>query len=586
MEFYSFFLLTIMVFVLKPAEGVQSKRKYNEHYKNYIKKVVAHIHSQIGPHQMVNLKLKQFLKYPELEENSKKDELSCNYRYTIGVLNFKYIEILNKFLDYVGIIINKCKQFQERNLSDNFINCVSSFETVVKNSKSMFENLYNAMKFMSYIDVKFLFLGGIAPHPLINEIDFFQQFVKNIETIYFVDIKILPNHIIFDDSKKKFENLERFYGDALKIVNYLFENSKIIDISTKTDLKKNQIKECSKDSKVKIEDCSNENNFDIVYSTCSKLNSFYNETIEIWYKNMGFEHFLNPSIPDFIPPKDPEIKQDDGINALNILRLETGWKFMNYINIIYYDKYYNVDFIIKDTINDINFRIKKEHISQLLRCKYTEVLKNYQILLSAILFICKKHSIEYQNTCLIELFKSFNKSKKLLKGLYNALITLNKSSIWIVNYNSHSSLHRILEWIANSLNLLKKNNFFQIDFVDQDDNKKINERIQELLFIFQGYIDNLHYDIHCNTSSFETWCYCTKKPFYDRKNMINYFKNSVNTLNDPNTAREIQIYRIACRYFDNYCENVYNNCYKNLGFEKINCHGNDIDEKLKPFIVD
>ncbi|XP_050520665.1 uncharacterized protein LOC126894057 isoform X1 [Daktulosphaira vitifoliae] len=585
MELNIFILISIVVFVLNPTEGVQPKRKYNQHYKNYIKTVVAHIHSQIGSYQMQNLKLKQSLNYPDLEENNISNDFSCNYRYTISVLNFKYTEILKKFLYYINIIIDKCKQSHERNLSENFISCVSLLETEVKNSKSMFEYLHNAMKFISYIDIRFLFHEGLAPHPIIDEIDFFQQFVKKLETTYFVDINILPN---LEDSKTKYENLKQFYEDALEILNDLFQNSQIIDISDlNTDLKENQIKECSIDSNINIDDCSNENNFANVYSMCSELNSFYNETIEIWYKNIGFEKLLNPETPDFTPPIDPEIRQDDSINALNILRLETGWKSMNHINIVYYKKYYDVDYIIKEKINDINFRIKKEHVVQLLRCKYTEVLKNYQTLLSAILFICKKDSIDHQNKCLIQLFKSFNKSKKMLKGLYNALITLNKSSIWTFKINSLSSLHRIFEWISYSLNLLKKNNYFQIDFVDQNDNEKINEIIQSLLHIFQDYLDIIYYKItNCNTSRFDTWCHFTKNLFFDRKNIIKYFRNSVNTLNDPNTTRKIQTYQIACHFFDNFCENIYNNCYKNLGFEKINCHDTNIDERLKPFIVD
>ncbi|XP_050520669.1 uncharacterized protein LOC126894058 [Daktulosphaira vitifoliae] len=582
MEFYSFISISIVVLVLKPAEGVQAKRQYNQRYKNYINTVVAHIHSQIGSYEMQNLKLKQFLNCPEMEKICTPDDFSRNYRYTISVLNFKYTEILKKFLDYMNIIINKCLEFYKRNLFENFISCVSLLETEVKNSKSMFEYLHNAMKFISYIDIKYLFREGFAPHPIIDEIDFFQQSVKKLDATYFVDINILPN---INDSKTKFENLKRFYDVALKIVNNLFQNSQIIEISVNTDLMDNQINECFNDSTIKIDDCSNENNFDIVYSTCSKLNSFYNESINIWYKNLGFEHFLNPKIPDFTPPKDPEIKQDDVIEALNILHLETGWKSMNHINIVYYDKYYNVDFIMKDKINDINFRIKKEHIVQLLRCRYTEILKNYQTLLSTIMYICKSDLIEYQNNCLIELFKSFNKSKKMLKGLYNSLITLNKSSIWIVNMNSHSSLHRILEWVVYSLNLLKKNNFFQIDFVDQNDNKKINEIIQEFRDIFQKYLDNFHYDITCNTAHIDKWCHFTKNNFYEKNDVINSFIDSANTLNS-NPTLEIQVYQIACHSFDNFCEYAYNCCYEILGFEKINCHDNNIDEKLKPFIVD
>ncbi|XP_050520672.1 uncharacterized protein LOC126894059 isoform X3 [Daktulosphaira vitifoliae] len=567
MEFYSFILISIVIFVLNPAEGV----KYNQLYKNYINTVVTHIHSKIGVNQMLNLKLKQFLNYPKIEENCKKDDFSRNYRYTISVLNYKYTEILKKFLDYMNIIIDECKQFHKRNLVENFINCVSLLEVEVKNSKTMFEKLYNAMKFISYIDIKYLFLEGLAPHPIIDEIDFLQQFVKELNAAYVVDINILPNLKV---SITQFENFKSFYEVALKVVNNLFQNSLIIDTTIKTDLKKNQ-----------IEECSNETSFEIVYYTCNKLNSLYIETIKMWYKNLGFEHFLNPKTPQITPPKDPEIKQDDGIEALNILRLGTSWESMNHINIVYYRKNCSVNSIIKDEINFLNFRIKKEHVSQLLRCRYTEILKNYHLLLSTILHYCNNDSFNYQYSCLIELFKSFNKSKIMLIGLYNALITLNKSSIWIVHFRSHSSLHKILEWVAQILIFLKNNNYFKIDFVNKDDTENNNETLQKFQVIFNSFLNNFHHKIHSNISYLDSWC-VFNEPFYEKNEKLNYFRTSKNILIDPNTLHQIKIYLNACYYFDNFCENVYNTCYKNLGFDKINCSGRKIDEKLIPFIKD
>ncbi|XP_050540178.1 uncharacterized protein LOC126904882 [Daktulosphaira vitifoliae] len=582
MEFYYFILISTVVFVLKPTEAIQSKT-YNKNYRKYIKTVVAYIHTQIGSNQMLNLKLKQDLVTYELAIIGVPDVFTRNYRYTIGVLNYKYTEILKKFLEYMNIIIDKCNQFQKINLSENFICCVTLLVEEIKNSSAMFENLHNAMKFISYIDIKFLFFVGRVMHPIIDEIYFFHQFVKILETNNIVDINIIPN---LDDSKTKLENITKFYEDGLQIVNNLFKYSNVTDISKNTDLEKKQTQKCSNDSTIKIVNCSNELNFEIVYSTCSKLNSFYNETIELWYKNLGFEHFLNPKTPDFTPPKDPEINQNDGIDALNILRLENGWQSMKYINIVYYDKRFNVDSILNDKINDVNFRIKRDHVSQLLRCKYTETLKNYQTLLSALLLICKKDSIEYQNNCLIEVFKSFKKSKRMLKGLYNALITLNKSSIWIVNYNSHSSLHRILKWVVYGLTLLKKNNFSQIDFIDQDNNKKMNEIIKELLDIFQKYLNDLCYEINSFTSRYETWCHFTENHVFEKNRIIYFFKTSIITLNNTNITKEIDIYLIACRSFENFCEYVYNSCYENLGFRKINCRNKKLDERLKPFIVD
>ncbi|XP_050535479.1 uncharacterized protein LOC126902355 [Daktulosphaira vitifoliae] len=567
MEFYSFILISIIVFVLKPDEGVQYK-KYNEDYKKYIHRVVSRIHSQIGSNEMQSLKLKQHSNNMDVQENPQLDDFSHYYRYTISVLIFKYTEILNKFLDYMHIIMNQCKQFHERNDCEQFICCVTLLEVEVKNSKTMFGYLQNAMKFISYIDIKCLFVGIIImPNPITDEITFFQQFIKILELNF--DINISPN---LEGSEMKLEFFTKFYTDGLEILNKSFHYSNIIDDSIKTDLTTNKNMEYS-----------NENNLNIVYLSCSELNSFYNETIEIWYKHLGFEQFLNPKTPEFTPPKDPQIKQDDGIVALNILLRETGWKSMNHINIVYYNKIYNLDSIISDPIDDINFRIKKEHVTKLLRCRYTEILKNYHVLLSTIFFLCNYDSFYFRNKCLIELFNSLDKSKKMLEGLHTALITLNKSSIWIVNLRSYSSLHKILEWVADILYLLNTNNFSRINFDNETDNQKANEKIKKHLANFRIILSNLHTYLHGQISYLHNWCLLTE-PFYEKNEKKIFFKNLVKISNDPNTPQKVQIYLNACDYFDNFCEDIYMSCYKNLGFEKVDCRNKKLDHKLVRYL--
>ncbi|XP_050548714.1 uncharacterized protein LOC126910304 [Daktulosphaira vitifoliae] len=166
------------------------------------------------------------------EEAFKQDEFMQNfkskYSITISLLNFKYTEILKKFLDYMHIIIDKCQQFRSRNLSENFICCVTSFIEEMKNSKIMFENLYNAMKFLSYLDVRYVFIGSIVTNVIIDEIDFFQQYVlQQITETSSFDLNSIPK---FNDSETKFKNLNEFYTEALEKVNKLFKNSNIIDL--------------------------------------------------------------------------------------------------------------------------------------------------------------------------------------------------------------------------------------------------------------------------------------------------------------------------------------------------------------------
>ncbi|XP_050545591.1 uncharacterized protein LOC126907928 isoform X11 [Daktulosphaira vitifoliae] len=571
MKLKSFILISIAVIVLKSYEGVHCKT-YHDNYKNYIERVVSHIYSQIRSYKKQDSKNATGVE--EAFQPSQLLDFTYNYRCTISALNFMYTKIVKKYLYHIYVIIRKCQQFYENNSVKKFISCVIFLVKQVNNSKAMFESLYNAMKFISYIDIRFLFSENAVPHAIIDEIDFMYQFVskENLETSNFnnnISSHELSTSVVFT----KFANLFEFYNNASKRVNNLLQNSlNIIDPSIKTYLKKIETYE-----RIKKNSSS---------SVCSNPpNKFYDETIDIWYKNLGFEQFLEPIKAEFIPPIDPETNQNDGIKALNIIRKESGWESMNHIIIIYYEKLYTVDYIMKDEINNINFRIKKEHVSQLIRCRYIEIIKKYRTLLSAILFVCNKDANEFYHNCLIKLFSSFNESKKMLEGLYEALITLNRSSIWSDNFSSKLSLHNILKWVSDFLRLLKTNNFYQKSFIILNDKTK-TEMVEKLLEIFISYFNDFSSELHSEISIINTQCHINK-PFNNEMAYITDFKNSKNISNNSDLQRELQIIYNACNYFENFCKDVYKSCYEDLGFKKVSEFQNKpLDDKLIPFTKD
>ncbi|XP_050545577.1 uncharacterized protein LOC126907926 isoform X2 [Daktulosphaira vitifoliae] len=559
---------------LRPDQGIYC-RSYHKKYKLYIERFVTHVGLRIKISEKINQtsNLNNTTDIEKAFEPNKYRELMCNYQYTISVLNYKYTIILKKFLDYIAIIMCKCQQFHERNLSENFIHCVIVLEEQVKQSKTMFENLHNAMKFISYIDIRFLFFENMVLHPIIDEIDFIYQFVLEIslETRSF-DLNKSPNQ----ESEIKFENFIKFYTDASNRVNNISHNYNVNNTFIITNW-----------TTINIAEWHNENNFDILYSTSSTLNKFYNETIEIWYKNLVFERFLNPTSLKCIPPKDKTINQNDGIEALTILLQESGWESMNHISIIYCSKLFDVDHIIKDPISEINFQIKKEHVSQLLRCRYGEVIKNYYTLLSAIFYLCIKDASTYYHNCLIQLFNSFNKSQKMLQGLYEALIILNKSSIWSVNFSSKSSLKIISKCIEYIINSFMINKFSQNNFIDKNDNEKF-VMVESFLKTFENFLQEFYLYLHREKKLMYTRCYINK-PYYRKlkkikefKNIVSTLKNSINTSKNQNLEYHMQMIHNACNYFDNFCEDVYISCYKNLGFRKVSdCQNIKLDDKLE-----
>ncbi|XP_050545602.1 uncharacterized protein LOC126907934 isoform X3 [Daktulosphaira vitifoliae] len=560
MKFYSFILSCIIVFTLNLIEGEQYK-SYHAMYENYIARVVSHICSQIILYQKQDSN-----NISSLEEafrpNSNLLSFKPKYIYTISILNFKYLEILKKFLDLLNLILNNCQKFHnEKKSPKNFIRCVQFLEIIVKNSKTMIENLHNAVKFISYIDIRFLFSEDFVLHPIIDEIDFIYQYVleKSKETTS-LDLNKSPYEI----SEMKFKNLTKFQTDASIRVNNYLQNYKNLDTSLINDLK------CIKIAELPI---------NVRSSKKSLLNMFFSEIIKNWYKNLGFEEFLNPKREEFIPPIDPDTNQNDGIEALNIIRKESGWEKMNHISIVYFGRKISVDRIINDEVSNINFRIKKEHVSQLLRCRFTEIMKNYRTLLSAILFVCNKDAYECYHNCLIKLFSSFNESKKMHEDLYEALVTLNKSSIWTVNLTSKSSLYKIFKWVTGFLSLLEKNDIFLKNVgITHDDNN--TEMIEQYLVIFKNYFNIFSANLRSDLILYDTRCSIDDK-FENVKDYVSYFRNLGNISVHSNYEMSSKIMLNAFNFYGNFCENVSKSCYEDLGFEKLShCKKKELDSKL------
>ncbi|XP_050523010.1 uncharacterized protein LOC126895316 isoform X3 [Daktulosphaira vitifoliae] len=565
MEFYSLILISIGIFFMNIDEGVNCN--YRDDYKNYIKTVIGHIRSNIGLNEMLNLKFKEDSNFIISIEEAFKPEINYhnfknNYFYTISLLNFKYTEILKHFLDYIDIILQKCKQFHERNLKESFISCVTSLVEEVKNSRTMFENLYNAMAFISYIDVRFMFKGAIMPNVIIDEINFFLKYVlQKISENRHLDLNSLPN---IEDTEINFKNLNEFHTVASKIVNNLYQNSNIIiDTSINTN-------------SITID--MNEDDSYLVYLTCSKLKSFYNENIELWYKNLGFEQFLDPKTPELIPPIDPNINKNMAIEAFNILRQESGWKTMEHINIVYNGKLFSVDSIMKDPIDKMNFQIKKEHITQLIRCRYTEIIKNYHVLLSATLSQCNSYANRFNYNCLIKFFDSVNKSKMMFEGLHTVLITLQNLTLWSFTLWSHSNLQNILKWVDNFNSLLKNNEFSQDKFVDHNGIKK-TEIIDKKCEVLRNLRKKLYIYLKSELSNINTRCNM-KEHFFDKTQLENHFKYLASTMNTSYNEQSIEMHQKAFKFFDEFCEYVYKSCYENLGFRKVDRLNKSSDDIL------
>lgn len=80
---------------------------------------------------------------------------------------------------------------------------------------------------------------------------------------------------------------------------------------------------------------------------------------------------------------------------------------MNHISILYHDQIILANHVVRDGVIKYNYHLKKEPMILLLRCRYTEIIQNFDTILNVMLQNCKKMRIKrkfqlYYN-CMAEL---------------------------------------------------------------------------------------------------------------------------------------------------------------------------------------
>ncbi|XP_050520636.1 uncharacterized protein LOC126894040 [Daktulosphaira vitifoliae] len=553
MNIIAFILISCTFLLLKINSGAYCTGKLPDQdgQSIYITYAINCIHAQNGWKALQNLKIEPNL-YNSIVEKSIKLSLKPNIRKliepfctTIILLNYKYTEVLKTFVDYLHIIIHKCQQFHNENYTENFINCVTLLTEEVKNSESMFDHLYNAMAYMNNFDQIFMFLKYFELVSIVNDIYYFKQYVsQKTEKNFSLD---LNETSFIQDSNIEFETLKEFHDKASKIVNNLNQNSNVIDDDNKQDLLTTYYaKHLS------------ERNIDFISFTCNQLNSFYEKTIKNLYKDLGFEELMNSSLPRIKSLEKSTNISENSIQILKKIIREEGWKKFDHIRINFDNHILSIYDVLNDPITVQNFETKKKHVTQFIRCRYTEIFKNYNVLLSVIIRLCFNNLSDHYFDCMILFFDSLTKSKKMLDKMHTALISLKKTSIWDVNKRANWDLHKLLDWLSSYVCLLKNDIFLPQNIIKQN-----IDDVYETFSICQ--LDN-EKQLRSDLYRMKNRCLLSI-PLYDQTFIINQFQNLAT--NQPNNQDSLYVARKACEYLNLFCDEVIKVSYEDLGFSKI-----------------
>ncbi|XP_050529669.1 uncharacterized protein LOC126899138 isoform X3 [Daktulosphaira vitifoliae] len=553
--------LSLIQYNIITVDNKICKIKQNN-YLNYLNEVVDHMCTQNGWKSMENLYLNidpmGNINVPDLiGRQLDRSNLIITFYNIVHILNYNYNEVLLIFVKLLNVIVDKCKHFLDAELLDNFFNCTKALQKSVKDSLTMFENLYNAITFIRYIDLnlKNLKVDELQIYLFTTDDDIYQiknhKFFKNVQ-----DEKSYDYHQVFLD-------VSDFIVNISKIANNFFEKYKFIQNIYGND-------DCKMICEIEYSSHSIDSP-DFISFMYQKVNSFYTETIKNNYEDLGFIQLINPTIDKFKPPIDQTINQEVGIMSLNIILSEGSWSSFNHIEIQYDDLKICASRIFRDLVTDHNFHLKKNYFAQMVRCRFYEVLLIYNTSLSALKIMCDNEKFKtipkhYVN-CVTFLFDVINDTVKMFDFMLTILEKMKLSAIWPTT-SSYSNLISTHKLIRNYVINLKTLNVVRDMFVNKPG--VLIEKIAD--FYVKSFI-KARYEFNNMLCAFK---YQIKNHCFSdglivtTKDLIIKFKNTASFINETmsNDSR-VSDYELISIYLYEFCEQFIKTFCLDTGFHKI-----------------
>ncbi|XP_050547531.1 uncharacterized protein LOC126909150 isoform X2 [Daktulosphaira vitifoliae] len=458
---YTFWILTTKCFVsckIKPKT-----------YEKYLSVVIDHISEQVGWDSMQHLKinLSTGINYNIKDVICKGSRiiLSKKFDAIIHILNYMYAEVIKTFIDHISAIAKRCQEYYDFNQGDNLLSCTVLLQSAVENSKTMFEQLYNVMNYLSNIDFKILASAKKTfSIPIVDEIYTFVEYatLKSQQNIQiFIDLND-PNTI--KDAYKVILDVNNFIeGKGHKTYQKIKKKNSLIVNNHKPKF--------SLEENLKDYNAQQNKNFELSYYLSEWLNMYYVEISTNLYNNLGFEQVLNLYEEGVRHPVYlyENINQKEGIELINAITKESGWKSLKPIYIVFNDQVISVDRILRHPADRLNFHCKKEHILRVIKCIYTEILFKYCDYVFFLIDFCETEKVNSNDVMYTnfvrQIFDAIHKTTKMFDIMYKTLVSLNELIGEYFHDNVNSNLKCFCSLISKLLEEINSGNY-SLDVLD------------------------------------------------------------------------------------------------------------------------
>ncbi|XP_050549006.1 uncharacterized protein LOC126910460 isoform X1 [Daktulosphaira vitifoliae] len=560
---------TLILFIINIFLGISTVDCFikQKEYIIYFNEVTNYISDQL---KKINLEyvlvsiskdkiisIKEALKY----KTENKNELLIKYNIIVDLLNYLFSKELQNFTEHLKIISDDCDIFFKENSFKNATYCTVGLLNAAKNSNLMFEYLYKAIIFIDYLDVKLVLRNSIHPKTIVEEIYTVKNYTFLMKTPEIYNYVNNAGNIKIEVLLKDYIEINNFVNKIAAITDS-FNNNNVTIINSRKEF----------NLRVKYYGEYINNNYIMNFADFvrEKLYLYCSETIYDFYEKIGFNQLLYPNIPELMPPQNTN--QNEAIKALNTLFRKGDWKLLNHIRITIDDEIITTNQITRDTVDDFNFNMKRKYFTQLIRCRYTEILKKYNIYMSAVIQICKyeKSNKEFNNfvNCILQFFEMVNDSKEMFKHMLLALDKLQASYIWEVMYNSYACLTQTYNLLSKFFSEIENLNFRKNDFI----NLSIDEQermVTKFLINFQSARKDFTLKIKDGLNSVNECCLIDGE-ILNKKQLISSWESIVSSTNNNNTLdHPLFLYEYGLEDFMTFFNIAIRSEYNCLGFDNI-----------------
>lgn len=150
------------VFILISSINTTVSYEINKaEYFNYLLAVTEHLRNQMGwytheyilnDNRVTNLSIREVVDQYLSDNNNVID----SFNKIALITNCRYTEVLKKFSFLVLQLTDECNYIYRRNSPEDFVKCIVTLSQMFQFSQPLFQKLYDALTYISLIDVKLL----------------------------------------------------------------------------------------------------------------------------------------------------------------------------------------------------------------------------------------------------------------------------------------------------------------------------------------------------------------------------------------------------------------------------------------------